>query len=145
MFAWSWLLVLLGAGLVMTEVLLGGFAGFDLVLIGSTFLIGGAVGLLTHDPIKGSITASLLCLAYIALGRRMLKHKLGRPSGARSNVDAWIGRQGVVQARIAMHEAGMVKMGDEVWRALPVAGTGPFESGALVTVEGVDGVTLMVR
>lgn len=145
MFDWSWVLILLGAGLVLFEVLLGGFAGFDLVLIGSTFLVGGAVGLLTHDPIKGSITASALCLAYIAVGRRMLKSKLGRAAGAKSNVDAFIGRQGVAQQRIATHEAGMVKVGDEVWRALPVAGAGPFESGALVTVDGVDGVTLLVR
>jgi len=145
MFDWSWLLVILGAGLVLFEVMLGGFAGFDLVLIGSTFLIGGAVGLLTHDPIKGSITASALCLAYIAVGRRMLRSKLGKAASAKSNVDVFIGRQGVVQQRIATHEAGMVKMGDEVWRALPVAGAGPFESGALVTVDGVDGVTLLVR
>lgn len=145
MFDWSWLLVILGAVLVLLEVLLGGFAGFDLVLIGSTFIVGGAVGLLTHDPIKGAITASLLCLAYIAVGRRLLKHKLGKPAGARSNVDAFVGRQGVVQQRTSEHEAGMVKMGAEVWRALPVAGAGPFESGALVTVDGVDGVTLLVR
>ena len=145
MFDWSWLLVILGAVLVLFEVMLGGFAGFDLVLIGSTFLIGGAVGLITHDPIKGSITASALCLVYIAVGRRMLRTKLGKADGAKSNVDAFVGRQGVAQNRIATHEAGMVKMGDEVWRALPVAGAGPFESGALVTVDSVDGVTLLVR
>ncbi len=145
MFDWSWLLIILGGALVLFEVLLGGFAGFDLVLIGSTFLIGGAVGLVTHNPIMGSITASALCLTYIAVGRRMLKNKLGKSPGAKSNVDAFVGRQGVVQQRLATHEAGMVRMGDEVWRALPVAGAGPFESGALVTVDGVDGVTLLVR
>lgn len=145
MFDWSWLLVILGAVLVLLEVMLGGFAGFDLVLIGSTFLIGGAVGLVSHDPIMGSITASVLCLVYIAVGRRVLRAKLGKGTGAKSNVDAFVGRQGLVQNRIATHEAGMVKMGDEVWRALPVAGAGPFESGALVTVDGVDGVTLLVR
>lgn len=145
MFDWSWLLIILGAALVLVEVMLGGFAGFDLVLIGSTFLVGGAVGLASHDPILGSITASGLCLAYIAVGRRLLKQKLSKSPGAKSNVDAFVGQQGVVQQRIATHEAGMVRMGDEVWRALPVAGAGPFESGALVTVDGVDGVTLVVR
>jgi len=145
MFDWSWFLVILGAGLVLVEVLLGGFAGFDLVLIGSTFLIGGAVGLMSHNPITGSITASALCLAYIAVGRRLLRKKMGKSPNTKSNVDAFVGKQGVAQSRIASHEAGMVKMGDEVWRALPVAGAGPFESGALVTVDGVDGVTLLVR
>lgn len=145
MIDWNWLLILVGGVMVLVEVLLGGFAGFDLVLIGSTFMLGGAVGLLTHDPIKGALTASALCIAYIAVGRRMLRHKFSKEAGTKSNVDALAGRQGMVQQRIAEHEAGMVKMGDEVWRALPVAGAGPFESGTLVTVDSVDGVTLLVR
>jgi membrane protein implicated in regulation of membrane protease activity len=39
----------------------------------------------------------------------------------------------------------MVKVDDEVWRALPTSGTGPFETGALVTIASVEGVTLLVR
>ena len=42
---WSWALLLAGAGLILVEVALGGFAGFDLVLIGSAFLVGGGIGL----------------------------------------------------------------------------------------------------
>ena len=42
--SWNWLLIISGALLILLEVALGGFAGFDLVLIGSAFMVGGAVG-----------------------------------------------------------------------------------------------------
>src|SRR5688572_12933060 len=42
---WNWVLIVSGALLVLVEVAFGGFAGFDLVLIGSAFLIGGGAGL----------------------------------------------------------------------------------------------------
>ena len=44
------------------------------------------------------------------------------------------------------HAPGQVRVNDEVWRAAVAAGAnGPFEPGAVVTVAGVDGVTLQVR
>jgi membrane protein implicated in regulation of membrane protease activity len=52
----------------------------------------------------------------------------------------------MVLVRVAEHAPGQVKVRDEVWRAVPAPGvSGPFEQGAVVTVEGVDGVTLRVR
>jgi membrane protein implicated in regulation of membrane protease activity len=63
-----------------------------------------------------------------------------------SNTDALIGQKALVTKRIAEHAAGEVRVRDELWRALPVAGTpGPFEPGAVVMVDSVDGVTLQVR
>ena len=41
---WNWLLVVAGALLILVEVAFGGFAGFDLVLIGSAFVLGGGIG-----------------------------------------------------------------------------------------------------
>jgi membrane protein implicated in regulation of membrane protease activity len=39
-----------------------------------------------------------------------------------------------------------VRVRDEVWRASPAPGvSGPIEEGSTVTVQGVDGVTLLVR
>ena len=144
-FDWSWLLVVLGAMLVLVEVSLGGFAGFDLVLIGSSFVIGGIVGLVTHHAATGYITACVLGVGYMVVGRRLVQSRFKVSHGHRSNIDAVHGQQGLVQQRIAAHEAGLIKVGDEVWRALPVAGAGPFEPGSLVTVADVDGVTLHVR
>jgi membrane protein implicated in regulation of membrane protease activity len=142
---WSWVLVLGGMVLVLVEVVLGGFAGFDLVLIGSAFVLGGVAGLLTGSPMVAYITSAALGVAYIVAGRRLVRERLRVSRSHASNVDAVRGQQGLVQQRIGAHEPGLVKVGDEVWRALPAPGAGPFEVGALVTVDGVDGVTLHVR
>jgi membrane protein implicated in regulation of membrane protease activity len=142
---WSWLLVLAGAILVLIEVVLGGFAGFDLVLIGSAFILGGVAGLLTGNPMVAYVSAAVLGVGYIVAGRRLVRERLKVARSHESNVDAVRGKQGLVQQRIGAHEPGLVKVGDEVWRALPAPGAGPFEAGALVTVDGVDGVTLQVR
>src|SRR5689334_6742435 len=73
---WSWLLVFAGAVLVLVEVLLGGFAGFDLVLIGSAFILGGVAGLLTKSPALAYSSAAVLGVAYIAVGRRLVRERL---------------------------------------------------------------------
>jgi membrane protein implicated in regulation of membrane protease activity len=63
-----------------------------------------------------------------------------------SNADALLGERALVTVRVAEHAPGQVKVRDEVWRAVPAPGSaGPFEQGVVVTVEGVDGVTLRVR
>lgn len=142
--AWNWVLVVAGAILVLAEVALGGFAGFDLVLIGSAFVIGGGLGLALGDPVVGFVTASALCILYIVAGRRLVRSRIHSPKVS-SNTDALLGREGLVVHRVADHEAGQVKLGDQVWRAEPVPGAGPFEPGARVTVAGLDGVTLQVR
>ena len=142
---WNWVLLVAGALFVLVEVAFGGFAGFDLVLIGSAFVLGGAVGLLTHNPVAGFAVASALCVAYIAAGRRWVRSRL-KPRSVPSNADALLGQQAVVTLRVAAHAPGQVKVRDEVWRAVPAPGAGgPFENGAVVTVESVDGVTLQVR
>ena len=142
---WNWLLIIAGALLVLIEVALGGFAGFDLVLIGSAFILGGALGFALRNAPVGFTIASVLCLVYIAVGRRWVRARIQQRQLA-SNVDALVGLSGVVQVRVARHEPGQVKVRDEVWRAVPVPeAAGPFEPGAVVTVAGVDGVTLQVR
>jgi membrane protein implicated in regulation of membrane protease activity len=141
---WNWLLLVAGAVLILVEVAFGGFAGFDLVLIGSAFLLGGGIGMLTHSPVTGLVVASALCIAYIAVGRRWVRGRL-KNRNVPSNADALLGERGVVTVRVAEHEPGQIKVRDEVWRAVPAPGGGPFEAGAVVTVDGVDGVTLKVR
>ena len=142
---WNWLLLVGGALLVLVEVALGGFAGFDLVLIGSAFLLGGGIGMLTHSPANGFVVASALCVGYIAIGRRWVRARLKNRS-VPSNTDALLGERGVVTTRVTEHAPGQIKVRDEVWRAVPAPGAGgPFDVGAVVTVEGVDGVTLRVR
>ena len=141
----NWLLIVIGALFVLVEVAFGGFAGFDLVLIGSALVLGGGIGLATGSPVIGAIAASVLCLFYIAVGRRWVRARMHTRVVA-SNADAVVGRQGLVLQRIAAHTPGQVRVNDEVWRAAVAPGEpGPFEAGAVITVAGVDGVTLQVR
>lgn len=142
---WPSVLLLVGAGMILIEIALGGFAGFDLVLVGSTFVIAGALGLWLDDSRTALIVAGVLCIAYVAVGRRWVRQRI-RPKSVPSNADAVLGQVGIVTARIETHRPGRIKVLNEEWLASPAAGaTGPFEEGALVTVESVDGVSLKVR
>jgi membrane protein implicated in regulation of membrane protease activity len=141
----NWFLIIVGALCVLVEVAMGGFAGFDLVLIGSAVAAGGVIGLISGNPAVGLIVSVALSLLYIALGRRWVRDRL-RHTTVASNADAMVGQRALVVQRVAEHIAGQVRVRDEVWRAAPAPGAaGPFEPGAEVTVEGVDGVTLRVR
>jgi membrane protein implicated in regulation of membrane protease activity len=144
---WNWMLILGGAALILIEVALGGFAGFDLVLIGSAFVMGGVVGLFLTDLYLGMLVAGLLCAAYILAGRRWVRRRfLMKVEGHKSGADAAIGHRAFVLARIAPHRPGRVRVNDEEWRAaLADAAAAPIEEGNEVTVAGVDGVTLLVR
>jgi membrane protein implicated in regulation of membrane protease activity len=142
---WDWVLVVAGALLVLVEVAFGGFAGFDLVLIGSAFIIGGVAGFAFQNPALGFVVAAVLCLIYIGAGRRLVRKRM-QTKALPSNADALIGQKGLVTQRIAPHAPGQIRVRDETWRAALAAGIdGPFENGTEVTVTAVDGVTLQVR
>ena len=142
---WPWVMIIGGALLILVEVALGGFAGFDIVLIGSAVMLGGAIGKWTHNPEVGFVVASLGCLLYLAAGRRYVRHRM-QPTRVPSNADAVVGQRALVTAALAPHQAGQVRVRDEVWRALPAPGqSAAIEPGAEVVVEAVDGVTLLVR
>lgn len=141
----NWLLVIGGIVCVIVELALGAMTGFDLALIGGSLAIGGGIGLFVASEKIGLLAAGGLSLVYLVVFRRWLRATLTVKNHP-SNVDAVVGKTGVVTKRIALHEPGMVKVGDEVWRAeLARAEDAPRDSGAAVTVESVEGVTLKVR
>lgn len=141
----NWLLVIGGIVCVIVELALGAMTGFDLALIGGSLAIGGGIGLFVASEKIGLLAAGGLSLVYLAVFRRWLRATLTVKNHP-SNVDAVVGKTGVVTKRIALHEPGMVKVGDEVWRAeLAGAEDAPRDSGVAVTVESVEGVTLKVR
>jgi membrane protein implicated in regulation of membrane protease activity len=142
---WNWVLIVGGALLVLVEVAFGGFAGFDLVLIGSAFILGGGAGVLLKSPALGFVIAAVLCLLYIGVGRRMVRKRI-HTKPMPSNADALIGLRGIVTLRVAPHAPGQVRVRDETWRAaLATEANEPLENGTEVTVTAVDGVTLQVR
>ena len=141
----NWMLVIGGVVCIIAELLLGAVTGFDLALIGASLAVGGAVGLWFESTRVGLFSAGALALIYLAFFRRWLRHKL-TPKSEPTNVDALMGKTGVVTVRLGAHQAGQVKVGDEIWRAELARADGQAkEPGETVTVEGIDGVTLKVR
>ena len=60
----------------------------------------------------------------------------------KTNIDAIIGKHGIVHQRIAKNKAGMVEVEDEQWRARSKEA---IDEGEEVEIMGVKGVTLQVR
>jgi membrane protein implicated in regulation of membrane protease activity len=141
----NWLLIIGGIVCVIVELALGAMTGLDLALIGGSLAVGGGIGFLAGSEKIGLLAAGGLALVYLAIFRSWLKAKLTVKNHP-SNIDAIVGRTGVVTKRIAVHEPGMVKVGDEVWRAeLAGAEDAVRDLGVAVKVEAVEGVTLKVR
>jgi membrane protein implicated in regulation of membrane protease activity len=141
----NWLLIIFGIVCVIVELALGALTGFDLALIGGSLAIGGGIGFLAGSAKIGLLAAGGLALVYLAVFRTWLKAKLNVKAHS-TNVDAVVGKAGLVTKRIAALEPGMVKLGGEVWRA-ELAGPedAALEAGVTVRVESVEGVTLKVR
>jgi membrane protein implicated in regulation of membrane protease activity len=141
----NWLLVIVGVLCAAAELALGALTGFDLALVGASLAAGGAIGLLTQSWHVGLISAAVFAVLYFALFRRWLKAKLYVKDQA-SNVDAVVGKIGVVTKRIGLRDCGLVKVGSEEWRAeLVQPADSAREVGADVQVVSVEGVTLKVK
>jgi len=141
----NWLLVIGGIVCVIIELALGALTGFDLALLGASLAVGGIFGVLTGSAKIGLLAAGALAFLYLAVFRSWLKSKLTVKDQA-SNVDAVVGKTGVVTKRIAVREPGMIKVGSEIWRAeLSSGDEAARDTGAVVVVQSVEGVTLRVK
>lgn len=143
---WNWMLIGLGGIMVVVELLLGAVTGFDLALMGASLVAGGAVGIYFASTKVGLLASATLAVLYVFFVRRKLRERLTPKTSSPSNVDAIVGRSGVVLQRLAVHDAGRVKVGDEEWRAVLAADAGDArEPGQQITVVSAEGVTLTVR
>lgn len=142
---WNWMLVAAGGVLIIAEVIIGAATGFDLMLLGISLAAGGAIGLFFGSTQVGLFSSGALALVYFAFLRRFVRSHLSSPHKP-SNVDAIVGRTGIVTVRVAPNEAGQVRVDGEVWRAvLSLSATGAIDPGQSVRVESIEGVTLTVR
>jgi membrane protein implicated in regulation of membrane protease activity len=141
----NWVLVIGGIICVIIELALGALTGLDLALVGASLTVGGAIGLIVSSGNVGLLSAAAAALLYFAVFRKWLKSKLvvhDQPT----NVDAVMGKSGVVTKRIAPRDCGLVKVGTEEWRAELASGDeNSRDIGSTVTVISVEGVTLKVR
>ena len=139
---WLWLIfVIVGLLFVLLELIIGVETGLDLVFIGSAFILGGLVTLPFHSWVWTVIVTSIICVAYVVLGRRYV-HRWTMVRKAKTNIDAIIGRQGIVLKSIAKNVDGLVKVGYEQWRARAEE---DIKQGDEIVVTSVSGVTLIVE
>ena len=139
---WMWLIFIIGGLLlILLELIVGVETGFDLVFIGSAFVLGGLVTWPFHAWPLTVIITSVICVAYLALGRRYA-HRWTQVKKAKTNIDAIIGREGIVLKSISRNIDGRVKVGSEQWRAS--AGE-DLKEGDEIVVTSVSGATLTVE
>jgi membrane protein implicated in regulation of membrane protease activity len=140
--SWLWLVFLVaGVALAALELLVGVDTGLDLVFIGSAFLVGGFAGWLADSWEVVVLGTGVICVAYVAVGRRYV-HRWTAVAKERTNVDAVIGLKGTVLKAIAANGDGIVKVGNEEWRARSAE---DVSAGAEITVTSIRGVTLTVE
>ncbi len=112
-----------------------------MVFIGSAFILGGLATVPFHSWLLTLIVTSIICVAYVVLGRRYV-HRWTTVSKAKTNIDAIIDRRGIVLKSIARNVDGLVKVGNEQWRARAEE---DIKKGDEIVVTSVSGVTLIVE
>jgi len=141
----NWILIITGALAILAEVVLGVVTGFDLAIMGLALMAGGGLGLAFGSAKVGLFAAGAFAFVYLAFFRRTVKSRLTGPNRP-TNIDVVMGKTGIVTERIAPHAPGIVRVGDELWRAALADETAAArDPGATVVVDSVEGVTLKVR
>ena len=133
--------VVVGLLMILLELIVGVNTGLDLVFLGTAFILGGLVTLPFKSWILTLIVTSVISMAYVAIGRRYV-HRWTTVRKSKTNVDAIVGRTGIITQNIARNVDGRVKVGNEDWKA---SAAEDIETGVEVVVTGVSGVTLIVE
>jgi len=133
--------VVVGLLMILLELIVGVNTGLDLVFLGTAFILGGLVTLPFKSWILTLIVTSVISMAYVAIGRRYV-HRWSTVRKSKTNVDAIVGRTGIIMQNIARNVDGRVKVGNEDWKA---SAAEDIETGVEVVVTGVSGVTLIVE
>ncbi|MFC1952692.1 NfeD family protein [Chloroflexota bacterium] len=139
---WLWLIfVIIGLLLVLLELIVGVETGFDLVFIGSAFILGGLISWPFNSWLMSLVVTSLICIAYVFLGRKYV-NRWTAVKGEKTNIDAIIGKQGTVLKNIAKNLDGQVQVSSEQWRARAEEG---IKEGDEIVVTGISGNSLIVE
>jgi membrane protein implicated in regulation of membrane protease activity len=140
--SWVWLMFIgIGLLMILLELIVGVDTGLDLVFLGSAFVIGGLVTWPFHSWLLTLIVTLVVCIVYLALGRRYV-HRWTSTRKEKTNIDAIIGKKGIVLQSIAENADGRVKVGNEEWKA---RASETIEKGTEIVVTGISGVTLCVE
>ena len=139
-------IALVGFALLLAELLLP--TGGVLAAIGCAGLIAGGIVALGSDSSAadiagpGLITLGILsAVTFYVVARKVLEAHRDQP--VRTGVEELIGAAG--EARSEIDPVGKVWLEGTLWAARLANGSGPARLGDRVTVEAVDGLTLVVR
>jgi membrane-bound serine protease (ClpP class) len=139
---------LIGVGLLLAELLLS--TGGVLAALGAAGLIAGGVLALTADADSSAsdwagpalITLGILSIvSFYFVTRKVLAAHREQP--VRGGREEMIGAG--AEVRTSLDPEGQVWIAGALWRARLSGDGGPLRPGDRVTVEAVDGLTLMVR
>jgi membrane-bound serine protease (ClpP class) len=140
------IIALIGIGLLAAELLLP--TGGILALLGiAGLVVGGILALGSSDSAADWIGGALITLAILSaisffyITRKVLHTTRKLPK--RAGTEEMVG--GEAEARSAIDPTGKAFMRGTLWSARLADGVGPVGFGDRVTVEAVDGLTLVVR
>ncbi|MBN9623021.1 MAG: hypothetical protein J0H06_08725 [Actinobacteria bacterium] len=139
-------IALIGIGLLAAELLLP--TGGILAALGiAGLVVGGILALDSSDSAADWIGGALITLAVLSaisfffITRKVLRTTRKLPK--RAGTEEMVG--GEAEARSAIDPTGKAFMRGTLWSARLVDGVEPVRFGDRVTVEAVDGLTLVVR
>lgn len=140
------LIALVGFALLLAELMLP--TGGALAALGAAGLIAGGIVALGSDSSAadyagpGLITLGILSAAtFYVVARKVLDAHRGRP--VRTGTEELIGAS--AEARSSIDPEGKVWLEGTLWGARLASAETPVRPGDRVTVEAVDGLTLVVR
>lgn len=134
------LLIIIGGLFIFTELIVGVETGFDLLLLGTSLLIGGVVGFYTSDQVA-AVTAGVLSLSYVVFGRKYIKNKMHTVTHT-SNVDTLIGKTVVISKWDPNSKVGSTNLNGESWR---VVSHDELFINQEAVIQNVEGVSLVVK
>jgi len=139
---------LIGVGLLLAELLLS--TGGVLAILGAAGLVAGGVLALTADADSSAsdwagpalITLGVLsAISFFVVTRKVLAAHRDQP--VRGGHEELLGAR--AEARTSLDPEGQVWIAGALWRARLSGDGGPLRPGDRVTVEAVEGLTLVVR
>jgi membrane-bound serine protease (ClpP class) len=139
-------IALIGLGLLLAELLLP--TGGILAFLGVAGLTGAGIVALGSDTsaadyIGGALIALgvVSAISFYFISRKVLAAH--RDPHVRTGTEEMVGS--TAEARSSIDPEGRVWLGGTIWSARLAPGSGPIGLGDRVTVEAVDGLTLVVR
>ena len=107
-------------------------------------LVAAVLSLVGLGPAWQVLAFLVVSTALVLSTKRLSSRWFGSDREPRTNVDALIGKAGLVTQTVPENGTGQVRVGGEVWTATSDGG-GKIPAGVTVTVVGVVGVHLVVR